>query len=313
MTAGSRGVVALAVLGFVGLAGCGPVAPDDPGDVAARADGVVVGAFNFTESKILAEIYSETLRGAGADAGVLGEVASREIMEPALEQSQVDVVPEYLGTALTFLGQDPPAPGATVAEARRSLAAAFEERGVRVMEAAPGENRNEIVVTEAFAMEHSLTKISELRRVDQDVAFGGPAECLSRPLCMAGLEDVYGLSFREFRTLDTGGPATVAALTGGEVDVALLFTTNPQITEKNLVVLYDDRHLQPPENVVPVVRADAADELGPAALAAVDRVTRLLSNETLRHLNGLVEIEGMSPAGAARSWLDSEGLLEEAA
>jgi osmoprotectant transport system substrate-binding protein len=257
----------------------------------------------------LAEVYAAALRDAGTDAEVLGEVASREIMEPALEQSQVDLVPEYLGTVLTFLGGERLDADTTVAQARRALASAFAERGIRVMEAAPGQNRNEIVVTEAFAAEHSLENISDLEDVDQDVAFGGPAECLSRPLCMVGLEGLYGLKFRDFTVLDSGGPATVAALTGGEVDVALLFTTNPQISERGLVVLEDDRHLQPPENVVPVVRADTVAALGLEALSAVDRVTARLSNEALRDLNGLVEIEGMTPAAAAGSWLDSQDLL----
>ncbi|HEY7875747.1 MAG TPA: ABC transporter substrate-binding protein [Actinomycetota bacterium] len=281
--------------------------------MATRSDAVVVGAFNFSESTILAEVYAETLRRHGTDAEVMDEVASREIMEPALEQRQVDLVPEYLGTALSFVDGDALADDATAAQAHHALTSAFEQRGVRVMEHAPGQNRNEIVVTAAFADEHSLDEISDLARVDQDVAFGGPPECASRPLCLAGLEDVYGLSFREFRPLDTGGPATIASLTGGEVDVALLFTTNPQIIEKDLVVLDDDRSLQPPENVVPVVRADVAQTLGADALEAIDRVTRRLSDDALRALNGLVELDGETPMDAARSWLDTEGLVEDAA
>ena len=309
MKSGTAGlIVAALATGLAALSACGPNEAQRTSDVPARSGAVVVGAFNFSESKILAEIYAEALRGAGADAEVLDEVASREIMEPALEQAQVDFVPEYLGTALTFLGGTLAAES-TPAEAHRALTSAFDERGVRVMNASPGQNRNEIVVTEAFAAEHSLTKISDLSRVDQDVAFGGPAECQSRPLCLVGLEDLYGLSFRAFKTLDSGGPATVAALVGGEVDVALLFTTNPQITEKGLVVLEDDRHLQPPENVVPVVRNETAVAVGSSALEAVDRVTRRLSDEALRELNGLVDIEGLTPVEAARSWLESEELL----
>lgn len=277
----------------------------------ARTESVVVGAFNFSESRILAELYAQALRRSGAPAEVLDEVASREIMQPALDQGQVDFVPEYLGTALTFLEGDESASRLSVAAAHAALGDAFAERDVRVMRPAPGQNRNEIVVTGAFAAEHSLETVSDLARVDDDAAFGGPAECLSRPLCMVGLRDVYGLSFAEFRTLDSGGPATVAALDGGEVQVALLFTTNPQIEIRRFVVLEDDRGLQPPENVVPVLRRDAAARLGPEALAAVDAVTRRLSDAALRRLNGLVEVDGMSPAAAARAWLDETRVVEE--
>ena len=302
----------VAVAAAAALGACGPKAADGPGEVGARSGAIVVGAFNFSESKVLAEVYAETLRRAGADAEVLDEVASREIMEPALEQSQIDVVPEYLGTALTFLTGEVVGAETSVAQARAALVSEFGSRGVRVMAAAPGENRNEIVVTEAFADEHSLETISDLQRVDEDARFGGPAECVARPLCLQGLSDVYGLRFAEFVTLDSGGPATVAALTGGEVQVALLFTTNPQIAEKDLVVLEDDRHLQPPENVVPVLRSEIADRLTASALAAIDDVTRRLSSDALRRLNGLVEIDGLTPEAAARTWLEDEGLRGEA-
>jgi osmoprotectant transport system substrate-binding protein len=282
----------------------------DVREVSARTDAIVVGAFNFSESRALAELYAEALRRTGEPAEVLDEVASREIMEPALEQGQVDFVPEYLGTALTFLEGDEAA-GGSVRSAHAALVEAFAGRGVHVAAPAPGQNRNEIVVTRAFAREHSLATISDLARIDQDSSFGGPAECLARPLCMIGLEEVYGLSFDAFESLDAGGPATVAALAGGEVQVALLFTTNPQIGIKRFVVLEDDRSLQPPENVVPVLRDERAARLSPAAVAAVDAVTQRLTDAALRRLNGSVEIGGLTPADAAAAWLDHEGILAE--
>jgi osmoprotectant transport system substrate-binding protein len=281
--------------------------------VPDRSDDVLVGAFNFSESGVLAEVYAQVIEDAGADADVLGEVASREIMEPALEQGEIDFVPEYLGTALTFLGDHEVPADVALEDAHALLVEDFGARGVRVLAPAPGQNRNEIVVTAAYAAEHSLEAISDLARVDQDAIFGGPAECPARPLCMVGLEQLYDLSFSAFTPLDSGGPATVAALAGGEVDVALLFTTNPQIARRDLVVLEDDRNLQPPENVVPVLRARTAEALGASVLDAVDRVTARLSDDGLRTLNGLVEVDGLTPAEAATSWLESQGLLRGAA
>ena len=305
-----RAVAAAAIAAALPCA-CVPRGAGDARNVPERTGSVVVGAFNFTESRILAELYSEVLRRSGAPAEVLDEVASREIMEPALEQGQIDFVPEYLGTALTFLDGPDRVGGSSVAAAHAALTGAFEERGISVMAPAPGQNRNEIVVTRDYAEEHGLESISDLARVDQDAVFGGPAECLARPLCMVGLEDVYGLRFAEFENLDSGGPATVAALAGGEVQVALLFTTNPQIEIKRFVALEDDAGLQPPENVVPVVRAETVADLPPGAVAAVDAVTGHLSDAALRRLNGLVEVGGMSPAAAAAAWLDHEGLVGE--
>lgn len=290
-------------------AACIRTGPPAAGGVPARPEGVVVGAFNFSESAVLAEVYAHVLDARGVDAHVLREVASREIMEPALEQGEVDLVLEYLGTALTFLGEHEVSADAEADDAHELLERDFAERGVTVLAAAPGQNRNEIVVTQAFAGEHALETIADLARIDQDAVFGGPPECPSRPLCLPGLEDVYGLSFGEFLPLDSGGPATVAALTGGEVDVALLFTTSPQIPLKDLVILDDDRDLQPPENLVPVLRTETVNALPPGALDAVDAVTRLLTDEALRELNGLVEVAGMNPSAAAAEWLERRFVL----
>lgn len=306
-----RAVVAVAVAALLAPACVRTEAGETGGDVPDRFDGVLVGAFNFSESAVLAEVYAQVLEGAGVHAEVLPEVASREIMEPALEQGEVDLVPEYLGTALTFLGEHEAAAGGDRAGTLALLERDFAERNVVVLQPAPGQNRNEVVVTERFAEEHDLETIGDLARVDQDAVFGGPPECPARPLCLVGLEDVYGLRFREFAPFDSGGPATVAALTGGEVDVALVFTTNPQIARNDLVVLEDNRHLQPPENIVPVLRSDVAEALGQVTLSALDGVTRRLSTDALRELNGMVEIDGMDPAGAAREWLDDQGLTRE--
>ena len=307
----TRRAVAVAATAAALLCACGPREAGEARNVPERTDSVVVGAFNFTESRILAELYSETLRRSDVPAEVLDEVASREIMEPALEQGQIDFVPEYLGTALTFLDGPDRVEGASAADAHAVLTDAFDERGISVLAPAPGQNRNEIVVTRAYAEEHDLDSIGDLARIDQDAVFGGPAECLARPLCMVGLEDVYGLRFAGFETLDSGGPATVAALAGGEVQVALLFTTNPQIEIKRFVVLDDDAGLQPPENVVPVVRAETVADLPSEAVDAIDAVTGHLSDAALRRLNGMVEVGGMSPAAAAAAWLDREGLVGE--
>ena len=106
-----------------------------------------------------------------------------------------------------------------------------------------------------------------------DLTIGGPPECERRALCLAGLEHIYGLKFKEFVPLDAGGPLTHAALADGVVDVALLFTTDPALASSDLVVLADDRALQPAENVTPLVRTRRVERAGPALAAAVDAVS----------------------------------------
>jgi osmoprotectant transport system substrate-binding protein len=242
----------------------------------------------------------------GYPVEVLENVASREIMEPALEQGKVDFVPEYLGTALSFIdpGTDPSY--STPESTHLMLSGAFARKGVEVLDLAPAENKNEVVVTSETAKRYHLSTISDLKKVADELVFGGPPECPTRPHCLGGLESTYNLKFESFLPLDSGGPLTVAALRGGEIDVALLFTTTPQIDEFKFKVLHDDRHLQPAENVVPVVRQAVLAEQGPELEQLINTVSSNLTKERLRDLNRRVEDDPASVV--AREWLDEIGL-----
>ena len=92
--------------------------------------------------------------------------------------------------------------------------------------------------------------------------------------------------FRQFVALDADGPLTRQALAAGDISVALLFTTDPAIAAQHLVVLTDNRGLQPAENVVPVLRRATADRYGPGLLATLDAVSARLSTTALAGLDG---------------------------
>ena len=285
----------------------------EPDTVDQDDDGrppIVIGSFDFAESRILAEAYALVLEDAGYPVERLESVASREIMEPALEQGLVDFVPEYQGTVLTFLNLGRTTGDWNPQETHELLTNRFGGRRIDVLDYARAENKNEVVVTQRTASRYDLETISDLRRHAPNLVFGGPPECPARPQCLLGLEERYGLEFEAFQPLDVGGTLTVAALEGEEVDVATLFTTNPEIAAKGFVVLEDDLNLQPSENVVPVIRAEITQTYGGDFERIVNSVTEQLSTAALRQLNGEVEIEGEAPAEAAREWLVQEGLLQ---
>ena len=277
-------------------------------EVPPRSDAIVIGAFNFSESLVLAEVYRQALESNGLRADVLSDVGPREVIEPALEQDQIDIAIEYVGAALAFLDPDALEGVTDPREAYTLLEDAFRAKGVRTLTPAPGENRNEFVVTAATADEYDLQKLSDLQKVDSDFVFGGPPECTARPLCLEGLKQAYQLEFASFIPLDSGGPQTVAALETGEVDVALLFPTNPAITEDRLVALKADRRLQPPENILPVVRDEVAADHGDALTETLDAVTERLTTEDLRKLNAEVEIAQKAPEDVAEEWLNEQGM-----
>ena len=135
---------------------------------------------------------------------------------------------------------------------------------------------------------------------------GGPPECPERPFCLLGLKDTYGLEFAEFVPLDAGGPLTVTALTGGQVDVGLLFTSDPAIATNNFVLLEDDKQLQLADNIVPVVRQEVLDA-NPKVADLLNTVMERLTQEELTNLNKAVTVDARAAKDVATEWIAAQG------
>ena len=242
----------------------------------ARQHGAVitVGSFDFPESVLLADLYAGALAAKGFPARVLPDLGPRELVDPALLSGLVQVVPEYSGSALEFVSVGRLSATSVAAATGRALAEQVAGRGL----------------------------------VAPRLIFGGPPECPERIYCLAGLRQVYGLRFRAFIPLDAGGPLTLQALEAGDIGVALPFSTDPAITADHLVVLADDRGLQPAENVVPLVRRDAVARYGPRLLAVLNAVSARLTTGSLRGLDARVQLRGEDPRRVAESWLRAQRL-----
>ncbi len=143
--------------------------------------------------------------------------------------------------------------------------------------------------------------------VASELVLGGPPECPERPFCLPGLEETYGIEFADFKPLDVGGPLTVKALKGGQIDVGLLFSTSSAIVANDFVVLEDDKSLQTAENIVPLV----SEEVDDTAAEALDQVSAALTTDNITELNGRVELDQEDPADVAADFLEQEGISVE--
>jgi osmoprotectant transport system substrate-binding protein len=153
---------------------------------------IKVGSASFPESELAGEIYTQALLGAGLPAEHAPNLGFREVYLPALESGDIDLVPEFVGSLLTHLGGEPTNDlDSTVAV----LSTAAGERGLTLLAPAPAQSQNGFYVTAATADELALVTVSDLAGVDRSLTFGGPPECPERPLCLAGLVEVYGLDF----------------------------------------------------------------------------------------------------------------------
>ena len=235
----------------------------------------------------------------------MGSLGPREVVTPAMELDHADFVPEYLGAATAFAGV--PTIAADVETARADLNDVLRPRGLMSLEASLAEDKNAFVVTTDLATREGLENLSDLESIANGQRFGGPPECEERPLCLAGLSDIYGLNFAEFvpqRTL----AFTAEALRREEIDVGLMFSTASQLAATDLVELVDDRKLQPAENVIPVLRVDALDRFGPDVARAADLVSARLTTTDLRTMNLRIS-NGDTIEDIAREFLTENDLL----
>ena len=285
-------------------------APSEPKAAVRPATEVVVASFNFPESVLLAELYARAIEAAGIPVRREVELGPRELVHPALLGGHLDVVPEYLGTALASVPAGPEAPVAGTA-GRERLARALVAWNVDVLEPAEAQNQNGVVVTRSTAEHFGLSTVSDLAKVAGQMTIGGPPECPQRRYCLPGLEGLYGLRFAAFLPFDTERQRA-AALDDGVVDAAVMFTTDGRLAAGDLVLLRDDRALQPQENVVPVVSKRSVAQYGSRLVDAINAVSARMSSNGLRFLNWRVAIAEKDVATEARGWLERQSLIPQA-
>jgi len=267
---------------------------------------IVVGVSGaFAENQIVAEMYAQVLEHAGYTVERTLDLRSRESSQNALEAGVIDVKPEYLSSLLLFL--DPNAePSADAADVARQTAELVRSDGLSLLTPSPAEDTNQFVTNAETAQAFNLTTLSSLAAVADRLTIGAPPECPLRPFCLPGLRDVYGILFYDFEPLDAGGPQTVAALKSDEVQVGLMFSTDPSIEANGFIPLLDDKHLQDAENITPVIRTQ---KLNDEVRRLLDAVSARLSSDTVTELVGKIVIDGQDVAAVAQAFLVANGRL----
>jgi osmoprotectant transport system substrate-binding protein len=285
------------------LTGCHPGrSTTTPATTRLDDDVITVGSFDFDESSVVAEVYSQGLEVAGYKVHRAYRLGPREFVGPALSAGLIEFVPEYAGTAAEFHSLGRAEPTGDAERAHAELVQAIAGTHLVALAAAPAQDANAFVVTAETSGRLNLHRLSDLTNAAAHLRFGGPPECATRPLCLIGLAQTYGVNFAEVLTLDSSGPLTVRALTNGHVDVALMFTTDPAIARDHLVELVDDRRLQPAENITPLLRREIIDRWGQAVVATIDAVSSRLTTAAVRELNNSARSEGADVADIAATW-----------
>jgi len=302
----------LAVMGLVAAA-CGDSDDDTSsegttGTTTPSGPTITIGAQDFGESAILAEIYGQALAAAGYDVEQQALGGFRDIEMGAFESGEINFAPEYVASLLEFLNDKAGEATSDVDETLALLQPRLEEMGLVALEPAPGVNTNAFVVTKATADSLGLATLSDLAAKGADLKMGGPADCATNPFCVGGLQSVYGVDFSgTFVGLDTGVTAT--ALQNGEIGVAVLFSTDGELTSDELIALEDDKGMLNADNIVPVVAQSVVDAYGPEMADLVNEISAELTTETLTELNERYSVDKEEAADIAQAWLEENDFL----
>ncbi len=297
-------VVVGAAIALSGCASSDPLATGSSEEPTAGASTtLVVGSQAYYSNEIIAEIYSQALENGGFTVDRQFQIGQREIYLPEITAGKIDVFPEYTGSLLQAL--DKTATGGTSDEVYTALQAALPA-GLSVLDKADASDQNSWTVTQAFADKYDLSDLASLKNVTEPITVGGNSELQTRPYGPDALETKYGVKIAGFTAVeDGGGPLTVKALVDDKIQLANIYTADPNIKSNDLLALDDPDGLFFPDNVVPVV-SEKVDAEATTILNAVDAE---LTEEDLVNLNAESVNAQKSSAEVATAWLTEKGLL----
>jgi osmoprotectant transport system substrate-binding protein len=304
-------VLTLGLLFFATACADDDLADDDGGDSTAAAGGgqVTLGSQSFDEAALVTAMYGALLEDAGY------EVETKLVdTRPAYLSEMpggVDIAPEYvagLGDQLNtdLNGEDaPPISTNDTQETLDAMAPLLEEKGITVLDPSEASSQNGYFVTQKYSDTEGVTKLSDLE--GQPITLAAAPDCKGRDDCEKGLAEVYGIDLT-LLPLGYASPETFQSVLDGESQLGQTSTLDGTLADQGLVLLEDDRGIQPAQNLIPAVSTEFLAEHEDVE-APLNDLMAALDNETLAELLVRVSIDRENPEDVATSFLEDEGLL----
>jgi osmoprotectant transport system substrate-binding protein len=307
-----RSLLALGVAAFVVLAAC---SSDSKSNTTTNASGsgggaskpkVTIGAQDFGESKILAEIYKQGLAAKGLSTDIQTLGGFRDLEVQAFDGGTINFAPEYAASMLEFLNGKKGEASGDVTDTVSKLNTQLDGKGLASFKVTDAVDTNAFVMTKAKADSLGIKSLSDLASKGASLKLGGPADCETNPFCIPGLKSKYGLDMSaNFQALETS--AVASALDAGAIDVALLFSTDGRIVANNYVLLQDDKHLLAADNVIPVAKKDLASNSD--LTSAVNNIGTYITTDALIAMNKSFDVDKEDAAVIAKDFLTKNGLI----
>jgi len=286
-------------------------ASDSASPSASGDKGTVhISGQNFPEAALVAAMYDEVLTNAGYATDVK-LVDTRDVYMQTFPQG-VDVVPEYVGGILDFLnttqnGAD--AKPITTSDAQQSIAAGkslLDKQGITLLNPSEATDTNAFFVSKDYADSEGVSTLSDLK--GKSVVLAAAPDCEGRPDCEGGLSDVYGIDITKVLPLGYASDQTYKSVIDGESQLGETSTTDGTLDAQGLVLLDDDKKIQPAQNLIPAVSSDFLDA-HPDVAAPLNDLMAALTTEKLTELNAKVAVDRQKPEDVAHEFLTQAGLL----
>jgi osmoprotectant transport system substrate-binding protein len=304
-----------AVLALLALAACGNVGSSGGSGPEAEGGGsgptITVGSKNFTEQYVLGELYAQALEAKGFNVEKKLDLGSEQIADKALQSGQIDMYPEYTGTALFQLlgykGEQPDTPEATYQKTKELYAK--RDPADTMLTPAPFNNTYGIFVRKDVAEKYDLQSLPDLAEASPKLTFVTFSEFENRPDGLPNMKKNYpALDFGDLKIVNSIGGPIYQGVLQGEGDAGVGFRTDGQLASDKLVVMEDPKNIWPFYYPAPVIRSDVLQK-HPKMKEVLDKVSASLDEETMRQLNSQVDIQREDPEDVARQFLQKKGLL----
>ena len=289
--------------GALVLAGCGTGSSSD--NTAGKSDNgtVTISGQNFPEAQIMAEIYATVLRANGYTPS-LKLVSDRNVYMQTFPQS-IDVVPEYVGGIVDYLllQDDPKATLPTSSDPNTVISAAkpqLDKAGITLLDPSEAADTNAFFVTKKYSQDNNVTTLSDLK--GKSVVLAAAPDCKGRLDCAGGLEDDYGIKITKILPLGFASQQTYNSVKTNESQLGETSTTDATLSHNNLVLLTDDKKIQPAQNLVPAISSDFL-KANPDVATILNKVMAAMTTRELTQLNFDVTVNRQSPAVVAQDWV----------
>ncbi|MGH9113479.1 MAG: ABC transporter substrate-binding protein [Acidimicrobiales bacterium] len=270
---------------------------------------ISIGAQDFGESAILAEIYQQALDCAGFEADIQTLGGFRDLLFGSFDSGDINLAPDYVASNLEFLNDFAGEATGDVDETLGKLTPLLEDEGLVALEPSAAVDTNSFVVTQETSEDLGITTLSELAEKGQDLTLGAPQDCETNGFCIPGLQRVYDLDLSEnFVGLDFG--VIPASLDEGAIDVGVVGSTDGRLADPatGWVLLEDDQGMLAADNVFPLASQELADAYGDDLSRVLDGISAELTTEDLTELNKRFDVDKEDADAIAESWLADHGI-----